>query len=77
MALPLVRMWVSVLKIPPLTLYAITLGFMTVGAYTVDSSVFNVAVMWISGLIGFALRRSNPRPRPALPCAMMRSRSRP
>jgi len=57
MALPLVRMWVSVLKIPTLTLYAITLGFMTVGAYTVDTSIFNVAVMWIAGLIGFALRR--------------------
>jgi putative tricarboxylic transport membrane protein len=57
MSLPLVRMWVSILKIPTLTLYAITLGFMTVGAYTVSSSVFNVAVMWDSGLIGFALRR--------------------
>jgi putative tricarboxylic transport membrane protein len=57
MSLPLVKMWVSVLRIPTLTLYAITLGFMTVGAYTVSDSIFNVGVMWVSGLIGFALRR--------------------
>lgn len=57
MALPLVRVWVSVLKIPPRILQVITLGFMTVGAYAVTTSVFNVMVMWIAGLIGFGLRR--------------------
>ena len=57
MALPLVRMWVTVLRIPTLTLYAITLGIMTVGAYTLANSTFNVAVMWTAGLVGFVLRR--------------------
>lgn len=57
MALPLVRMWVSVLRIPTLTLYALTLGFMTLGAYTLNSRTFDIAVMWIAGLVGLALRR--------------------
>lgn len=57
MALPLVRVWVSLLRIPTLVLYAVTLGFMTVGAYTLNSSTFDIGVMWIAGLVGFALRR--------------------
>ncbi|MGP4019309.1 tripartite tricarboxylate transporter permease [Saccharopolyspora sp. 5N708] len=57
MALPMVRMWVAVLRIPPMVLYALTLGFMTVGAYTINNRVFDIAVMWIAGLIGLVLRR--------------------
>lgn len=57
MALPLVRVWVSVLRVPPMILYALTLGFMTVGAYTINNRTFDMEVMWIAGLIGLALRR--------------------
>jgi putative tricarboxylic transport membrane protein len=57
MALPLVRVWVSVLRIPTMVLYALTLGVMTVGAYTINNRAFDIAVMWIAGLIGLALRR--------------------
>jgi putative tricarboxylic transport membrane protein len=57
LALPLVRMWVSILRIPTLILYSITLGFMTIGAYTINNNVFDVAVMWIAGVIGFMMRR--------------------
>jgi len=57
MALPLVRVWVSVLRVPPMILYALTLGFMTVGAYTINNRTFDIEVMWIAGLIGLALRR--------------------
>jgi putative tricarboxylic transport membrane protein len=57
MALPLVRVWVSVLRIPTMVLYALTLGVMTVGAYTINNRAFDIAVMWIAGLIGLVLRR--------------------
>lgn len=57
MALPLVRIWVSLLRVPTLILYAITLGFMTLGAYTLASSTFNIVVMWLAGLVGLAFRR--------------------
>jgi putative tricarboxylic transport membrane protein len=57
MSLPLVRVWVSVLRIPTQILYPITLGVMTIGAYTIDNSIFGVIVMWVSGLIGYMLTR--------------------
>ena len=57
MALPLVRMWVSILKVPTLVLYAGTIGIMTFGAYTINGQVFDIGVMWAFGIIGFLLRR--------------------
>jgi putative tricarboxylic transport membrane protein len=57
MALPLVRMWVSILKIPTMILYTITLSFMSIGAYIITDSMFSVLVLWISGIVGFTLRR--------------------
>lgn len=57
MALPLVRVWVSFLRVPTLVLYPITLGVMSIGAYTINNSVFEIWVMWIAGVIGFLLRR--------------------
>ncbi|MCU1410979.1 MAG: hypothetical protein JWR04_1686 [Rhodoglobus sp.] len=57
MSLPLVRVWVSFLKIPTLILYSATLGFMTIGAYSVRNSMFDVLVMWIGGLAGLLMKR--------------------
>ena len=57
MALPLVRMWVSILRIPPLTLYPIVLGVMSIGAYVINNNISDVIVMWIAGLAGFALTK--------------------
>jgi putative tricarboxylic transport membrane protein len=57
MALPMVRVWVSILRIPTKTLYPITLGVMCIGAYTINNSIFDVWVMWIAGLIGLALQK--------------------
>jgi putative tricarboxylic transport membrane protein len=57
MALPLVKMWVSILKIPTMILYTITLSFMSIGAYVIDGSMFSVLVLWIAGIVGFTLRR--------------------
>lgn len=57
MSLPLVGVWVSILRIPTSMLYAITLGFVTIGSYTISNSTFDVVVLWISGLIGLAFRR--------------------
>ena len=57
MALPLVKMWVSILKIPTMILYTITLSFMSIGAYVINGSMFSVLVLWIAGIVGFTLRR--------------------
>ncbi|GAA0998251.1 tripartite tricarboxylate transporter permease [Acrocarpospora macrocephala] len=54
--LPLVRVWITCLRIPYPTLYVLVIGFMLVGAYTLDGSVFNVVVMVAAGVLGYVLR---------------------
>ena len=55
--IPLVRVWVSFLKTPFPVLYAVVFGFMILGAYTLDGSVFNIAVLLFFGVIGYLLRK--------------------
>lgn len=55
--LPLVRIWVAILKVPYSYLYAFIFGFMILGAYTLAGSIFNVSVMLLFGVIGYVLRK--------------------
>lgn len=55
--LPLIPMWVAVLKIPYSILFAFILGFAVVGAYSVDSNVFGVGVMLVFGILGYIFRK--------------------
>jgi putative tricarboxylic transport membrane protein len=55
--LPLIPMWVAVLKIPYSILFTLILGFAVVGAYSVDSSVFGVSVMLVFGLLGYVFKK--------------------
>ena len=55
--LPLVGIWVKVLRIPYSILFAFILAFMVIGAYSVNSSVFDVSTMLLFGLIGYGLRK--------------------
>ncbi len=55
--LPLIPLWVSILKIPYSILSAFILGFCVLGAYTLNGSVFDVGVMLAFGVIGYLLRK--------------------
>lgn len=55
--LPLVGIWVKVLRIPYSILFAFILAFMVIGAYSVNSSVFDVSTMLLFGLMGYGLRK--------------------
>ena len=55
--LPLIGIWVKVLKIPYGLLFGIILAFMVVGAYSISNSVFDVLVMTLFGLVGYFLRK--------------------
>ena len=55
--LPLVGMWVKLLKIPRPQLYAGILIFATVGVYGMRQSAFDLFVMYGVGLLGVLLRR--------------------
>jgi len=55
--LPLVRLWVQVLKIPRPALTAAILVFATLGVYSISGSVTEVMIMYVIGVLGFFMRR--------------------
>ena len=55
--LPLVGVWVRLLKIPKPQLYAGILIFATVGAYGMRQSAFDVFLLYVIGALGVIMRR--------------------
>jgi putative tricarboxylic transport membrane protein len=55
--LPLVGLWVKLLKIPKAQLYAGILIFATVGVFAMRQSALDLVFMYVVGLLGVVLRR--------------------
>ncbi len=55
--LPLIPMWVQILKIPYPILFPLILLFCLIGAYSVDGNPLDVLVMVIFGLGGYLMRK--------------------
>ena len=55
--LPLIGLWVQVLKIPKPLLYGAILVFATLGAYSLHQSVVDLVTLYVFGLLGFMMRR--------------------
>jgi putative tricarboxylic transport membrane protein len=55
--LPLVGLFVSILRIPYPYLYPMMLGFCVLGVYSVGQNVIDVWIMLAMGLLGYGLRR--------------------
>jgi putative tricarboxylic transport membrane protein len=55
--LPLIGIWVRVLAIPRDLLYAGVLVFATLGAYSLHQSWVDLAMLYVFGLLGLAMRR--------------------
>jgi putative tricarboxylic transport membrane protein len=55
--LPLVGLWVQLLRIPKGILTSIILVFSTIGAYSLQGSLGDVAIVWLLGIAAFLLRR--------------------
>ena len=55
--LPLVGVWVKLLKIPKPQLYAGILIFATVGVYGMRQSAFDLVLLYVIGLLGVVMRR--------------------
>jgi putative tricarboxylic transport membrane protein len=55
--LPLIPMWVKVLKVPYYLLYPLILLFCLIGAYSLSNSVADVFAMLIFGILGFLMKR--------------------
>jgi putative tricarboxylic transport membrane protein len=57
--LPLIPMWVQVLKVEGRLLYPLILLFCLIGAYSMNNNVFDVFIVIIFGVLGFIFRKFN------------------
>ncbi len=55
--LPLIGMWVSVLRVPQPIMLASILVFMLIGTYCVNNSTLDVVVLIVMGAVGYWLRK--------------------
>ena len=55
--LPLIPLWVKVLKVPYYILFPMIISLCTVGAFSVNNSVFDVTIMMIFGVIGYIMQK--------------------
>ena len=55
--LPLIGLWVKVLKIPYRILFPLIILFCLIGAYSLNSTTFDIAVMLVFGVIGYLMKK--------------------
>jgi TctA family transporter len=64
--LPLIGIWVKLLSIPYRWLYPAILVFCCIGVYTVNSTVDDVVIMAVFGLVGYLLPKIGCEPAPLI-----------
>jgi putative tricarboxylic transport membrane protein len=62
--LPLVGLFVTVLRIPYAYLYPLIIMFCIIGVYETNNSIVDVWIMLIMGVVGYALRKFEFDPAP-------------
>src|SRR6185369_2000957 len=62
--LPLVGLFVNVLRIPYVYLYPLVVMFCIIGVYAVNNSIVDVWIMLIMGVVGYGLRKFSLDPAP-------------
>ena len=62
--LPLIGLWVKVLKVPYKVLFPILLLLCIIGSYSINSSKFDVFIMFIFGIIGYLFKKFDYEPAP-------------
>jgi putative tricarboxylic transport membrane protein len=55
--LPLIPLWVQVLRIPARVLYPLILLFCLIGGYSLNNNVLDVLIMIIFGILGYLFRK--------------------
>lgn len=64
--LPLIGIWVSMLKVPYRILFPVILVFCSVGAFIARSSVFDIYLLGLFGILGYVLIKLQVSPVPLL-----------
>jgi putative tricarboxylic transport membrane protein len=55
--LPLIGLWIKILKIPYGILFPLIFLFCLIGSYSLNNSVFDIFVMILSGMIGYLMKK--------------------
>ena len=55
--LPLIGIWVRVLKVPYRILFPLILLFCLIGAYSVKNTTFDLSLMIFFGAVGYLMRK--------------------
>jgi putative tricarboxylic transport membrane protein len=64
--LPLIGLWVKLLKVPYHVLFPIIMAFCSIGVYSVNSNVYDLYAVALFGLMGYALLKLRCEPAPLL-----------
>jgi len=64
--LPLIPLWVRVLKIPPILLNGIILIFCIIGSYSLNQEINDVYLLIVFGLVGFVCKKLGYEPAPLI-----------
>jgi putative tricarboxylic transport membrane protein len=62
--LPLIGMWVRLLKVPYSILFPFIFLFCLIGAYTVGNNVYDVYIMILFGILGYVMKKYDYEPAP-------------
>jgi putative tricarboxylic transport membrane protein len=62
--LPLIGIWVKILKVPYRILFPLILLFCLIGSYSVGMNIFDLYMMLIFGLVGYYFRKYKYEPAP-------------
>lgn len=54
---PLIRVWLLILRIPYPVLFGVVLGLMMLGSYVVNGAALNILVLCVFGVLGYWLRK--------------------
>jgi putative tricarboxylic transport membrane protein len=64
--IPFIGIWVGLLKVPYHLLYPVIICMICIGVYSLNSSVFDIGMLFVFGLIGYFMRLFDMSPAPML-----------
>jgi putative tricarboxylic transport membrane protein len=64
--LPLIGLWIKILKVPYRILFPLILFICLIGSYSIQNSIFDVLLMLIFGIIGYLFRKFKYEPAPLI-----------
>jgi putative tricarboxylic transport membrane protein len=62
--LPLIGLWVQLLRVPYAILFPLILYICLIGAYVINNSVIDVTIMLLFGVVGYLMRKFDYEPAP-------------